>query len=161
MMSCVRVGEASHPGPSQHHPFVIATCNPTGLLGKASHFKEMPDGVYGISESHLTTEGVVQFRRELQLHKVNAKYLMSRPSPRIRPAMGSSVGNAQGWASFLIIRVVIFQCNGQNRCIKLHAHMFQVFASRAHGLMLGFFMAMHTGQPMWPHSPKQINYYPW
>ena len=96
MMSCVRVGEASNPGPSQNQPFVIATCNPTGLLGKASHFKEMPCGVYGVAESHLTTEGVVQFRHELRLHKVNAKYLASRPSPRIRPSVGVIGGKCTG-----------------------------------------------------------------
>lgn len=93
LLSCVRVGEASNPGPSS---FVVGAINPTGLLGKADHIAALQPGVYGISETHLSSLGVRQFRRELQSHRVPAKFLSSQPAPLIRSSMGVIGGKSTG-----------------------------------------------------------------
>ena len=89
----VRVGEASHPGPQS---FVIGAINPTGLLGKANHIAALQPGVYGISETHLSSLGVRQFRREMQSHRIAAKYLSSKPAPLIRSSVGVIGGKCTG-----------------------------------------------------------------
>lgn len=93
ILSCVRVGEASNPGPST---FVVGAINPTGLLGKVEHIAALPPGVYGVSETHLSSLGVSQFRRELQSHRVPAKFLSSQPAPLIRSSMGVIGGKCTG-----------------------------------------------------------------
>ena len=49
-----RIGEASNPGPS----YWLGTVNPTGLRNKEMHLATLPQGVWGIQESHLS--GVTQ-----------------------------------------------------------------------------------------------------
>lgn len=46
----LRLGEAEHPGPDMW----IGTSNPSGLRGKEESYFELPVGVWGISENHLT-----------------------------------------------------------------------------------------------------------
>lgn len=46
----LRIGEAMHPGPD----IWIGTTNPRGLRGKEEFYYELPTGVWGISENHLT-----------------------------------------------------------------------------------------------------------
>ncbi len=87
------MGEASHPGPQ---PFVVGAINPTGLLGKADHIAALPSGIYGISETHLSSLGVSQFRREMQSHRIAAKFLSSKPAPLIRSSVGVIGGKCTG-----------------------------------------------------------------
>ena len=92
LICCVRVGEASNPGP----PFTVGAINPTGLLGKADHIAALPPGIYGVSETHLSSLGAGQFRRELQSHRVPAKFVSSQPAPLIRSAVGVIGGKSTG-----------------------------------------------------------------
>ena len=46
----LRLGEAEHPGPD----LWIGTSNPSGLRGKEESYFELPVGIWGISENHLT-----------------------------------------------------------------------------------------------------------
>ena len=55
------MGEALNPG-----PFAIAAVNPTGLPGKSAEFDSFPTGIYAVSESHLTPQGLTRFRQELK-----------------------------------------------------------------------------------------------
>ena len=47
-----RIGEAAHPG-----PFWLGTTNPSGLRRKEDAYFELPTGLWGISETHLTSLG--------------------------------------------------------------------------------------------------------
>ena len=49
-LQVMRVGEAQHPGPR----IWIGTTNPSGLRGKEESYFELPTGIWGISETHLT-----------------------------------------------------------------------------------------------------------
>lgn len=46
-----RVGEATHPGPA----LWLGTASPSGLRGKEFQYFKLPSGIWGISESQLTT----------------------------------------------------------------------------------------------------------
>jgi len=46
----IRFGEAQHPGPS----FWIGTVNPSGMVGKELQLAELPEGIWGITETHLS-----------------------------------------------------------------------------------------------------------
>ena len=94
LICCVRVGEASNPGPGP--PFTVGVINPTGLLGKADHIAALPPGVYGVSETHLSSLGASQFRRELQSHRVPVKFVSSQPAPLIRSSVGVIGGKSTG-----------------------------------------------------------------
>lgn len=66
---CQRLGEAAVPGPSPGSDpptkWAIGAINPTGLAGKAVLFEDLPQGIYAISETHLTSRGRVRFNQEL------------------------------------------------------------------------------------------------
>ena len=85
-----RFGEAAHPGP------VVGTVNPTGLLGKAALFQQLPQGIYGICESHLSAAGLHQFRRELAIHGSQMRYFSSSNAPLIRNTIGVIGGKSTG-----------------------------------------------------------------
>ena len=88
-----RVGEATNPGPE----FIIGAVNPTGLLHKVSQFNLLPHrSFWGVSESHITTPGLQQFRRELGLHKSKLKVYHSAPAPHLSNNLGSVGGKASG-----------------------------------------------------------------
>eukprot|EP00435_Cladocopium_sp_Y103_P046759 s1838_g13.t1 len=50
MALTVRVGEAKHPGPE----FCLGTVNPSGASGKEGILAQLPYGVWGITETHLS-----------------------------------------------------------------------------------------------------------
>ena len=63
-----RLGEAEVPGPSmtqEPDQWAIGSINPTGMAGKAVLFTDLPDGIYAVSETHLTTRGKTRFKQEL------------------------------------------------------------------------------------------------
>eukprot|EP00438_Fugacium_kawagutii_P021050 Skav222606 [mRNA] locus=scaffold5038:163421:168487:- [translate_table: standard] len=101
--SCIRVGEATHPGPVPQDTSVVIGCaNPTGLLGKAHLAAKLPGvedsiSIWGFTETHLTKRGVNQFQRDLHFARSNkltftpggpAEYLSNHP--------GSIGGDARG-----------------------------------------------------------------
>jgi len=60
---CIRVGEASVPGPdssscgSHERTFQIGVCNPNGLVDKAMFFTDMEEDLWCVSETHLSQAG--------------------------------------------------------------------------------------------------------
>ena len=68
-----RVGEASKPGPAKFDTWVIGAINPTGLAGKAQQFKDLPPGIYAVSETHLSERGQARFREEIYHAKLEHK----------------------------------------------------------------------------------------
>ena len=91
-----RIGEATHPGPNPK----IGVANPCGALHKAHLFQDVSDEtvptVWGISESHLTSEGVQRFRQELKFQSQQWKYLPGAPAPPLTSAPGCIGGKASG-----------------------------------------------------------------
>ena len=79
----LRVGEASHPGPSdtvddQDSQFVLGCCNPSGLGGKASYVSsQMSYGdCWTFSETHLSSRAMHSFRSTLQFERSPYKYVV-------------------------------------------------------------------------------------
>ena len=56
-----RLGEARHPGPSWtgvDDVFCIGTSNPSGLHGKEHVYGTLPEGIWGVAETHLSSAGM-------------------------------------------------------------------------------------------------------
>ena len=64
MLTCCRVGEASHPGPIETWSFGIF--NPSGLNTKLDHVAGLPGDVWIASETQLTQHGLRKFRQGLR-----------------------------------------------------------------------------------------------
>ena len=94
-LSFCRIGEATNPGPG----FVVGAVNPTGLLHKVSQFDLLPErSIWGVSETHITAQGIQHFRRELKLQKSQLKVYHSAYAPRLSNSLGSIGGKASGVA---------------------------------------------------------------
>ena len=91
-MSCIRVGEASNPGPT------IGTCNPSGMLGKAQMFAELPEGIWGVTETHLSCYGIQKFRQDFRFHQPKSRFLHGAPAPILSNSPGVIGGKAVGVA---------------------------------------------------------------
>eukprot|EP00438_Fugacium_kawagutii_P010060 Skav222709 [mRNA] locus=scaffold1661:97954:102885:+ [translate_table: standard] len=103
MWTCLRVGEASHPGPNQTmQSYVIGCANPTGLLGKAHVASKLPGmqdqrGLWGFSETHLTKRGCEQFQRDLHFAtQGKASFLAGHPADYLSQNTGSIGGDSKG-----------------------------------------------------------------
>ena len=91
MFSCLRIGEASNPG-----PMCVGCINPTGLLSKATAVSGLPHGVWGVAESQLTNQGLSQFRSELNFCKSKFKFWAGKPAHRKSNSLGSVGGKCMG-----------------------------------------------------------------
>lgn len=79
LLFMVRIGEASHPGPSSRGSnFVLGTFNPTGLNNKAHLVeKNMNYGdLWLVAETHLTTRSLHSFRCGLRMAESNFQYVI-------------------------------------------------------------------------------------
>lgn len=74
-----RIGEALHPGP----PFWIGTSNPSGPRNKEQIYYQLPEGVWGVSETHVAAPGLRSTRAAFQLgnrnHRRNLSFLPGAP----------------------------------------------------------------------------------
>ena len=64
----VRLGEAAVPG-----PHLFANANPTGLMGKSADLASLgkTSATFAVQETHLTTQGISRFRKEMAWQKTN------------------------------------------------------------------------------------------
>ena len=92
LMSCIRIGEASNPGPA------IGTCNPSGMLGKAQMFADLPEGIWGVTETHLSCYGIQKFRQDFRFHQPKSRFLHGAPAPILSNSPGVIGGKAVGVA---------------------------------------------------------------
>ena len=60
----LRFGEALHPGPTLR----IGTTNPSGANGKSQYIADLPPGIWDLSETHLTTDSIKSFDKQLKFH---------------------------------------------------------------------------------------------
>ena len=75
----VRWGEARYPGPASDvaklGEFCLGALNPTGLNGKAEFCSGLPQGILGVSETHLSARGVSKFRLGLKMAQASHSLL--------------------------------------------------------------------------------------
>ena len=96
LLSCIHFGEARHPGPSESPGVVVGTFNATGLLGKSKLVEELPPGLWGATETHLSKPGLAQFRKELQFCRTKQRFLTTSVAPLLSDSLGSVGGKATG-----------------------------------------------------------------
>lgn len=96
-MACIRIGEASHPGPSEatEHPFFLGTFNPSGLRNKAQFVSSHLSfgDIWSVSETHLSRSDLVDFRKGLHFADSPLKYCIG----------GSPVTHAHAWKGVAVI----------------------------------------------------------
>ena len=99
---CIRFGEAKNPGPTtndyQPQRFTLGYGNPTGIIGKEHLLQQLPRGVWGFAETHLTQRGIQKCRLALRCQQ-------GSNAPRIIPGafatylsqnIGTIGGKAEG-----------------------------------------------------------------
>ena len=105
-----RFGEALHPGPCHSsfdvgsHPFddgyriALGTANVAGLSNKVSVVMDLPPGIWGLTETHLTAPGFravrKAFRAESKQHDRNLRLAFGAPAPS--RSLGSVAGTWTG-----------------------------------------------------------------
>lgn len=97
-----RIGEAKNPGPVAQG-LTIGCLNPSGILHKAATFSSLPNkgnAIWGVSESHLSRQGLNKFRQELEFRKSRYRFLPGAPAP-LRSQSATSLGGKQVGTGFL------------------------------------------------------------
>lgn len=102
-----RIGEASNPG-----PWWIGTTNPGGLRGKEWLYGELPSGIWGCSETHLTMEGIRQSNKVLSHVHHDRQLQLLHGAPAALRARSEDVGTwtGVGFITDLIPRTIHCQC---------------------------------------------------
>ena len=62
----LRIGEAAHPGPFEESSFVLGTANLAGAMNRQDCFFDLPHGLWGFTETHLTDSGFRTFHSALR-----------------------------------------------------------------------------------------------
>lgn len=101
---CLRIGEASNPGPNQIEPRITIGCfNPTGLMHKADTLDSLPCrgvSIWGVSETHLSKQGIAKFKQELMFRKSRFKFWPGAPAP-LRSTAATALGGKQVGTGFI------------------------------------------------------------
>ena len=101
---CLRIGEARNPGPSSEQAEITIGCiNPTGIMNKADVLSSLPGQgpkIWGVSETHLSKQGIAKFQSELKFRCSQFKFLPGAPAP-LRSTSMSSLGGKQVGTGFL------------------------------------------------------------
>ena len=130
-----------NPGPET---WQLSTCNPTGLTGKAAQFATLAPGIAAVSESHLTAQGLVQFRKEL----VGTKSpLQSCTVTQLRtvPMQLSPMGESRpGFVFSLRSRVEFIPRALRKTFLKPVGWLVPIFGLTENGFMEGWHMGMLT-----------------
>lgn len=130
----IRIGEATVPGPtaSVEHPCTtwgLGTINPTGIMGKSPLFDRLPNGIYAVSESHLSQRGKPRFRRELAGTKSRFKFCAGADADLLNDSI-TTVGGKQTGVGFMTTFPARPVTCGWNETLyhsgRIHAATFQV-----------------------------------
>ena len=93
-----RYGEASNPGPPE--PIRLGTFNGGGILHKGELLAQIPTGLWGVTETHLTHLGVQKLRDDLKFRKCTARLIPGAPAPPLSQTRGCLGGKCTGVAAF-------------------------------------------------------------
>ena len=128
-----RLGEAKVPGPQQSaeppSKWAIGAINPTGLAGKAILFADLPQGIYAISETHLTSRGKVRFNQEMWYAKSPFTLTTGADAPYKKTNMRAVGGKHTGvgfLSSYPARPIRLGWDNELYQTSRLHAATFQV-----------------------------------
>ena len=91
----VRLGEAAVPG-----PHLFANANPTGLMGKSADLASLgkTSATFAVQETHLTTQGISRFRKEMAWQKTNFHMTHGAPAPPKNQSI-RTLGGKHNWSS--------------------------------------------------------------
>lgn len=64
------------------------------MLNKAAQVGQLKEGMWGLTETHLTQLGCERFRKQLRHQVPNAKFVPGFPAPRLSTSMNSIGGKA-------------------------------------------------------------------
>ena len=109
-----RIGEASNPG-----PWWIGTTNPGGLRGKEWLYGELPPGIWGCSETHLTMEGIQQSNKALfHVHpERHLRLLHGAPAALRARSEDAGTWTGVGFITDLIPRTIHCQWDNQEQAM--------------------------------------------
>ena len=96
LLTLIRVGEATHPGPTA---WSLGICNPAGLNHKAHMMIDDPVDLWLVSETHLSARGFKTFMASLRLH--GSKYKWSVPGCHVSPR--STCSDHGQWSGVLAL----------------------------------------------------------
>lgn len=125
----MRVGEAAVPGPVEVPCWGLGSTNPTGIAGKASQYKDLPDGIYAVSESHLSARGRSRFARELHGQSSRFKFCGGYDAPLKRQSILSVGGKHTGVGFMSTYPTRSIACGWNDELYqssRIHAAVFQV-----------------------------------
>eukprot|EP00435_Cladocopium_sp_Y103_P065405 s797_g27.t1 len=74
----------------------LGAFNPSGIAGKIPLTKNLMDGIYAISESHLTIRGKSRFDQELKHHRSKFHFVGGAPAPYKKSGMKAIGGKHTG-----------------------------------------------------------------
>eukprot|EP00438_Fugacium_kawagutii_P036623 Skav217833 [mRNA] locus=scaffold889:526736:534677:+ [translate_table: standard] len=94
LFACLRIGEARKPGPE----IAVGTFNSCGLLNKSSFMSHLPQGVYGATETHLTSLGQQRVKSELHHHVPGARISHGHAVKPVSSSVATIGGKASGVA---------------------------------------------------------------
>ena len=90
LLTVCRIGEASHPGPTDFS-WQLGLMNPTGLQGKELLLNNVGSGIFGVTETHLSTHGIQKVRRSLKFARSPFTSLLhGYPAPSPLPGGGQT-----------------------------------------------------------------------
>ena len=139
-----RVGEAAHPGP----PIYIGTTNPSGLRGKTFQYKELPEGVWGISETHLSAHSMRSIGNQMRAasHTAGSSRFFLPGAPIPLRARSNTEG---GWSGVATLTDL------PPREIKVHwpAEEYSLGRAQMAQYWCGGFPLTGINVYLWPKSP--------
>ena len=139
-----RVGEATHPGPTIH----IGTSNPSGLRGKEFQYKELPEGIWGVSETHVSAHSMRSIGNQMRqaTTQPNAYRFFQPGAPIPLRARSTTEG---GWSG------VAFLTDLVPRDIKVHwpAEEYGLGRAQMCQFWCGAYPITGINLYLWPKSP--------
>lgn len=76
LLSLLRIGEASHPGPDSPVTWRLGVANPSGLNGKVDQVAALDGDVWVMTETHLSQHGLSRFKQGLHALATPWKYVV-------------------------------------------------------------------------------------
>ena len=137
-----RQGEATNPGPCEVKPgLVLGAFNPTGLMHKSAFLADLPTSehaIWGVSETHLTQQGVQKFRAEMRFNKSEFSFYPGTPAP-YRSSAPDALGGKQvgtGFLTSLPTRPIANAWPAEvTKTARLMTHTFRCYDQWLHGVV--------------------------
>ena len=104
----MRVGEAQNPGPchvassdEEFCTFHLGTANVAGLANKVDQFASLPQGIWGLTETHLTQDGIIASTRAIGAQaRRDHRHVRVVPGAPVAPRVQDSLSGT--WAGVMV-----------------------------------------------------------